>query len=69
MVQVDPIQSYLNLEIGLPPGTKSGVFRYLKEVLARYFWVKNSLLKTESKCHFKNGNFEFYSQNSQRFLC
>ena len=27
-VQVDPIQSYLNLKIGPTPGTKSGVFRY-----------------------------------------
>ncbi len=29
MLQVYPVQSYLNFKMGLNPGTKSGVFRYV----------------------------------------
>ena len=30
MLQVGPIQGYLNLKIGQPPILKAGVFRYVK---------------------------------------
>ncbi len=48
MLQVDSKQSYLNLKIGLPFGTKSGVFRYMALQVLKKLMVENQPAKSYS---------------------
>jgi hypothetical protein len=73
MLQVDPMQSYLNLKIGLPLGTKSGVLIFFhKDEMNKIYTEGDSNLSVSVAYRtvpvFREGQFKSTAQRAVLFF-